>query len=244
MQSSKKHKLWVLLVVAVAVGSFATNIYAGSSKIVLCANKKTGVLRYSKGGTCTKLESILSINPNGEVGPVGPSGPAGAVGPVGADGASGANGANGTNASSVMLQDATGAKFVWVPNYILWNGMMWSFSQSVETDVSYISALPFYYLDSACRVPMYPANSWAKNDGLQKAFVTTSDHTVNGLILSGWRRTGSLLSIQRTSTYYSGINCVGESGNILIDGDKITGYYAAEAIPWPVIVSPTMFVLG
>ena len=223
---------------------------ARGSTVTLCANKKSGALRYSKNGNCNSSENKLEIDPNGEVGQAGPqgaqgpAGPVGPAGPAGADGANGTNGANGSNASSVMLQDATGAKFVWVPNYVLWNGMMWSFSPSVETSSSYISALPFYYLDSACTQPMYPASGWAQKDGAQKAFVTTSNRTVTGQILSGWRRTGSLLSIQRTSTYYSGNNCTGESGSILIDGDGITSYYAAEAIAWPVIVAPTTFVLG
>ena len=75
MESNQRLKIGALLVVAVATASFATSIRAGSSDIVLCANKKTGALRYSKGGSCSKLESILSISPNGEVGPAGPSGP-------------------------------------------------------------------------------------------------------------------------------------------------------------------------
>jgi hypothetical protein len=237
----KKIHLIFIAIGLIAVTSYSSALYARGSTVTLCANKKSGALRYIKSGNCKSSENKIELDQNGEVGQTGPQGPAGPAGPAGSDGS---NGANGSNASSVMLQDATGAKFVWVPNYILWNGMMWSFSQSVETSVSYISALPYYYLDSACRVPIYPANSWAKTDGLQKAFVTTSDHTVNGQILSGWRRTGSLLSIQRTSTYYSGISCVSESGNILIDGDGITSYYAAEAIAWPVVVSPTTFVLG
>ncbi len=242
-----KRRLLIVFFLVIASVSATSVLNARGSTVTLCANKKSGALRYLKNGDCRSSENRIELDQNGEVGqtgPQGPQGPQGPAGPAGADGANGANGTNGSNASSIMLQDATGAKFVWVPNYILWNGMMWSFSSSVETSLSYISALPFYYLDSACTQPIFPATGWAQNDGLQKAFVTTSNRTVNGQILSGWRRTGSLLSIQRTATYYSSTSCVGESGNILIDGDGVTSYYAAEAIAWPVIVSPTTFVLG
>ena len=84
----------------------------------------------------------------------------------------------------------------------------------------------------------------ARIDGPQVALITTSNRTSNGQILSGWKRTGPLLAIQRTSTYYFGCACRAEAGSLLIDGDGVTSYYAAEAIAWPVIVAPTTFVLG
>jgi hypothetical protein len=83
-------------------------------------------------------------------------------------------------------------------------------------------------------------------DGPQVAKVTTSDNTVNGQILHGWKKTGPLKLIQRTASYYhwSGSSCVAESGTVLIDGDRITNYYSAETIAWPVIVNPTLLVQG
>jgi hypothetical protein len=143
-----------------------------------------------------------------------------------------------------MLQDATGAKFVWVPNHIFWNGFFWPFESPLRGGSPFAESLPWYYADSACTRPIYPASGLTRIDGPQVALITTSDRTANGQILSGWKRVGSLLAIQRTSTYYFGSSCIAESGSLLIDGDGITSYYAAEAIPWPVIVSPTTFVVG
>jgi hypothetical protein len=220
---------------------------ARGSTVTLCANKKTGALRYIKNGSCRSSENRIELDQNGEVGqtgPQGPQGPQGPAGPAGSDGANGANGANGSNASSVMLQDATGAKFVWVPNHIYWNGYFWPFQSPLRGGNSYDESLPSYYIDSACTRPIYPASGMVRIDGPQVALITTTDRTVNGQILSGWRRVGSPLAIQRSSTYYFGSSCIAESGSLLIDGDGITSYYAAEAIAWPVIVSPTTFVLG
>jgi hypothetical protein len=165
MQSMKNHKLWVFLVVAIAVGSFATNIYAGSSKIVLCANKKTGALRYSKGGTCTKLESTLSINPNGEVGPVGPAGPVGAAGPKGADGANGSDGGNGSNGSTGP-QGPAGPGWKWVDangnqlgefidyqhKTFMYNGAIYTFNALISNDYSNDYG-NFLYTDASCTTP-------------------------------------------------------------------------------------------
>ena len=95
MAFNGKLKLGFLLVAAIAATSFASTIRAGSPDIVLCANKKSGVLRYSKSGSCSKQESLLSINPNGEVGPAGPAGPVGPAGPAGASGSDGGGGGSG-----------------------------------------------------------------------------------------------------------------------------------------------------
>ncbi len=245
----KRVNLVLLIVGVFALTNFSSALYARGSTVTLCANKKTGSLRYINNGNCRSSENKIQLDQNGEVGqtgPQGPQGPTGPAGPAGADGANGANGANGSNASSVMLQDATGAKFVWVPNYIFWNGMMWPFVSSIQGSNSYINSMPYYYIDSACTQPIYPTSGMVRIDGPQVALITTSDRTVNGQILHGWRQTGTLQAIQRASSYYhwGGSSCVAESGTLLIDGDQVTNYYAAEAISWPMIVSPTTFVLG
>lgn len=241
-----KARFAVVAALVFSAVSVSSALYARGSTINLCANKKTGALRYLKNGSCSNSENKLELDPNGEVGQTGPQGLQGAQGPAGPAGSDGANGANGSNASSVMLQDATGAKFVWVPGYIFWNGMLWPFQAAFDSPNSYINALPYYYIDSACTEPFFPASGWAQMDGPQVVRVTTSDNTVNGQILHGWKKTGSLLSIQRASNYYHwGFpGCVAESGTILIDGDRITTYFAAEPIAWPVIVNPTLLVQG
>ena len=239
----KRVRLVLLIVGVITVTSFSSALYARGSTVTLCANKKSGALRYIKSGNCRSSENKLEIDQNGELGQTGPQGQQGPAGPAGP---AGADGSNGANASSVLLQDATGAKFVWVPNYIFWNGMMWPFVSSIQGSNSYINSMPYYYIDSACTQPIYPTSGMVRVDGPQVALITTSDRTVNGQILHGWKQTGTLQTIQRASSHYhsGGSSCVAESGALLIDGDRVTNYYAAEAIAWPVIVSPTTFVLG
>ena len=242
----KRAHLILLIVGVISATSCSSALYARGSTVTLCANKKSGALRYIKSGNCRSSENKLEIDQNGELGQMGPQGQQGPAGPAGPAGSDGANGANGLNASSVMLQDATGAKFVWVPNYIFWNGMMWPFVSSIQGSNSYINSMPYYYIDAACTQPIYPTTGMVRVDGPQVALITTSDRTVNGQILHGWKQTGTLQAIQRASSYYhwGGASCVAESGTLLIDGDRVTNYYAAETIAWPVIVSPTTFVLS
>lgn len=210
MQSSKNHKLWVLIVVAVAVGSFATNIYAGSSKIVLCANKKTGALRYSKGGTCTKLESILSINPNGEVGPVGPTGPAGAVGPKGADGASGSDGGNGANGSTGP-QGPAGLSWKWVDangnqlgefvdysnRTFMYNGLVYVFNPLTSDDYSG-NWRDFLYANSSCSI----AKGVLHDLKLQDAVFTAPGNEPAATPRVWWKATGLTRTLSGGETFY------------------------------------------
>ena len=103
MALSGRLKLGFFLVAVVSITSFASTIRAGSSDIVLCANNKTGVLRYSKSGKCNnRLESVLTINPNGEVGPAGPAGS------DGGNGSSGSAGPQGPAGQSWKWVDANG----------------------------------------------------------------------------------------------------------------------------------------
>ncbi|MCX6528206.1 MAG: hypothetical protein NTU52_09545 [Actinobacteria bacterium] len=84
-----------------------------SSKIVACANKATGAMRYSKSAKCAKTESKVSWNlagTNGTPGAKGETGTAGAkgeTGTAGAKGETGAAGTNGTNATVAITQLST-----------------------------------------------------------------------------------------------------------------------------------------
>ncbi|MSO59472.1 MAG: hypothetical protein EXQ63_04015, partial [Ilumatobacteraceae bacterium] len=55
------------VIVGIAIGGIGGVIAASSksSKIVACADKRTGVMRYSSSGKCTKTESTVSWNLDG-----------------------------------------------------------------------------------------------------------------------------------------------------------------------------------
>jgi len=74
------------LVVAITiVGIGCTIAFAGSSpNVILCADKKTGALRYSS--TCKSTETLIALNIKGESGPQGQPGIKGDTGPQGSSG--------------------------------------------------------------------------------------------------------------------------------------------------------------
>jgi len=258
MASMNKVKLGFLLVVVVAISSFATSIYAGSSNIVLCANVKTGSLRYSKGGACSKQESKLSINPNGVAGPSGAVGPVGSAGAVGPAGSSGKNGLN-----SVYLQDAAGTIFTYVPNTytnILWNGSLWILNSGTFSN-STLPALPaVYFLDAACSIPIFERNYYyGFGISSQSTMVTTSDGNVlaTSRVLKAYKPKGSSIRIDTSRDYYflggngetryctvmPGGRAINDSERGLYT-DAITDYYEAEEIEPLVFVPPLKFVVG
>jgi hypothetical protein len=72
---------------ATAIGT-TTWLRAGNDHVITaCANKKTGVMRFSKNGSCNrKTENVVSWNASGVAGPAGPigaTGPKGETGPPG-----------------------------------------------------------------------------------------------------------------------------------------------------------------
>lgn len=87
------------VIVGIAIGGVGGVIAASStkSKIVACANKTTGAMRYSTSGRCTKTETKVSWNL------AGTNGTAGAKGETGA---AGTNGTNGTNATLAITQQS------------------------------------------------------------------------------------------------------------------------------------------
>ncbi len=70
------------VIVGIAIGGIGGVIAASStsSKIVACANKKTGAMRYSSSGKCTKTETKVSWNLAGTNGTAGAKGETGATG--------------------------------------------------------------------------------------------------------------------------------------------------------------------
>jgi hypothetical protein len=227
----------------IAVTSFSSALNARGSTVTLCANTKSGALRYIKSGNCKSSENKLEIDQNGEVGQTGPQGPAGPAGPAGADGS---NGADGSSALSFFLQDSVGAKFIWTGQYILWNGFAWNYGWDPNNQSQIAGGAAYYYLDASCSTPIFPGSGWAKNVGVQSAVITTSDLSYTGTIQSGWKRKGPLLAIDPSAVYYrlqSGV-CNPQSGTTLMSGALIVDYYEAEPMPWPVIVPPVSLVQG
>jgi len=105
------------VIVGIAIGGIGGVIAASStsSKIVACANKTTGVMRYSTSAKCAKTETKVSWNlagtsgtagAKGETGTAGTNGTNGTAGAKGETGTAGTNGTNGTNATLAITQQS------------------------------------------------------------------------------------------------------------------------------------------
>ena len=94
------------VIVGIAIGGIGGVIAASStsSKIVACANKTTGAMRYSKSAKCKKTETKVSWNLAGTNGTAGAKGE---TGTAGAKGETGTAGTNGTNATVAITQLST-----------------------------------------------------------------------------------------------------------------------------------------
>ncbi len=100
------------VIVGIAIGGIGGVIAAPkkSSKIVACANKTTGVMRYSTSAKCAKTETKVSWNLAGTSGTAGAKGETGTAGTNGTNGTAGAKGetgtagTNGTNATLAITQ--------------------------------------------------------------------------------------------------------------------------------------------
>ena len=85
----------IAMLLVLALFQVAPSMAIGeSTKVLACANKKTGALRlaYKK---CTSREKAVSWNQAGSTGATGATGPAGATGPTGAPGPTGPAGPTG-----------------------------------------------------------------------------------------------------------------------------------------------------
>ena len=216
MAFSGRLKLGFFLVAVVSITSFASTIRAGSSDIVLCANNKTGVLRYSKSGKCNnRLESVLTINPNGEAGPAGPAGPVGQTGASGSDGGNGANGNTGPQGPAGLSWkwiDANGNQIGDFIDYFypkfMFNGMIYQFNPQLSDNYASNHG-NFIFIDSACTTPK-GSPSFLNS---QQAVFTTSGNDPNGAPRVWWRATGVTGTHAGGDTFYrfndiSGGTCV------------------------------------
>jgi hypothetical protein len=90
--------LLVGVLAGVTVGGGVGVIAASSTKTVtVCADKKTGMLRYAKNGRCAKTETKVLLNQTGVAGATGAKGETGTAGANGTNGAKGADGAPGVD---------------------------------------------------------------------------------------------------------------------------------------------------
>ena len=101
-RSYSRRSVGVMLVVGVlaglTVGGGVGVIAATSTKVTVCANKTTNMLRYAKSGQCVKkTETKVVLNQTGAKG---------ATGATGAKGATGATGAKGADATVAITQQS------------------------------------------------------------------------------------------------------------------------------------------
>lgn len=102
----------VVAVVAAVVAALAGGFLVASAietSVVVCANKASGALRYSKNGSCNGIrERKLTLNEQGTTGMIGGTGATGGTGASGTPGTSGTTGASGTAGTSGTPGDAGG----------------------------------------------------------------------------------------------------------------------------------------
>ena len=220
--SASKVKFGFLLLVVVAISSFATSSFAGSSNIVLCANAKTGALKYSKSGSCSKQESKLSINPNGSIGPVGTIGSTGATGPKGETGSTGitgpkgetgstgiagpkgetgSTGPTGADGTSLAWEDANGKRLGVFIDYIsrsfLHNGVVYVLNPAVTNDYSGMWS-PVFYTNALCTIPKGRLGVALKQD----VFYTTVADDWTATPQAWWKPTGVYRTMNAGDTLY------------------------------------------
>ncbi len=96
-QTSLSQKFVVVVVAAVVASGVGAFVVASASDtaVVVCSGK-AGVLRYSKGGTCTASETKMTLNEQGATGATGAKGATGATGAAGVAGSAGAAGVAGS----------------------------------------------------------------------------------------------------------------------------------------------------
>ena len=110
-RSYSRRSVGVMLLVGVlagvTVGGGVGVIAASSTKVTVCANKKTNVLRYAKSGKCARTETKVVVNQTGAKGAKGANGANGTNGTNGTNGAAGASSPTGFTARSVCGSNGT-----------------------------------------------------------------------------------------------------------------------------------------
>jgi hypothetical protein len=244
------NRRWLFIVFFLFSSISATSVLsARGSTINLCADKKSGSLRYSKNANCRSSENKLEIDPNGEVGQTGPQGPAG---PAGSDGSSGQTGPQGPAGSNLKWIDANGNQLGDFVDYrfpmFLYNGIVYNFSPLISNGYTGNYG-NFLYTDASCTNPMGATGVLST----QVAVYSTSGNLLEATPRFWWRSTGVTRTIVAGDSFYRfndfpGGACVfytvqNAPISDVFRGSTVTEVAVYSGIP-PSYVSPVILVQG
>jgi len=190
----------MMLVVGVlaglTVGGGVGVIAASSTKVTVCANKKTNVLRYAKNGRCETTETKVELNQTGPAGARGPQGVAGARGATGDKGAAGSSftarsvcGLGGTTLCAVGEQGPGGGTVFYVD------------TEGRYSDFDYLEVAPDDASSGVAWSTTTPKCGLDEDTSCQTAFLTTSGEALN-YVAFGTGRAATAAIIARHGRIY------------------------------------------
>lgn len=207
-----KFRLAGVFIAGLLIAGFVTTARADQNSttvIVACANNRTGVLRYSTNGRCSRTtERPLTWNISGPTGPAGPAGlqgPVGAAGqqgPAGSDGSDGSDGAPGATgpAGRFVAVDNTGKTLgpLIYRNYIVVNSGVFYFDGTTSNGWG-ANAASFRYSDNTCSTPI----AIMSRASLDFRFYNTTDRSDDFSKLDRWwKPTGTYTTTDTGDTVY------------------------------------------
>ena len=166
--------LVVGVLAGLTVGGGVGVIAASSTKVTVCANKKTNMLRYAKNGRCETTETKVELNQTGPAGARGPQGVAGARGATGDKGAAGSSftarsvcGLGGTTLCAVGVQGPGGGTVFYVD------------TEGRYSDFDYLEVAPDDASSGVAWSTTTPKCGLDEDTSCQTAFLTTSGEALN-----------------------------------------------------------------
>jgi len=176
---------------AVSLGAVQLVSAASDSKIIACASKTTGTMRYLTKGSCKKTETAISWNKQGPQGPQGLTGSSGST-------------------QQIHLIDSTGRDFGIPLNAtsasakVFYDGGVWSFSSSPTLNISGDGSLDIgvrIFWDSTCTNPIFKTSSGSNAAPQSRAHWDSSNGSRTYYKPSGSPFSGSSLSTFYTLAY-------------------------------------------
>ena len=185
-RSYSRRSVGVMLVVGIlaglTVGGGVGVIAAASTKVTVCANKKTNMLRYAKNGRCETTETKVELNQTGPAGARGLQGVAGARGATGAKGAAGSSftaravcGSGGTTLCAVGVQGPGGGTVFYVD------------TEGRYSDFDYLEVAPTDASSGVVWSTTTPDCGLQADTSCGEAFLTTSGEALNLLAIGTGR---------------------------------------------------------
>ena len=166
--------LVVGVLAGLTVGGGVGVIAAASTKVTVCANKKTNMLRYAKDGRCETTETKVELNQTGPAGARGPQGVAGARGATGDKGAAGSSftarsvcGSGGTTLCAVGVQGPGGGRVFYID------------TEGRYSDFDYLEVAPTDASSGVVWSTTTPHCGLLADTDCREAFVTTSGEALN-----------------------------------------------------------------